>query len=67
LANFQTDFRAGRTPERSPRPELPGGVKALILQGFSPTAAVAKMPLSGYNMTYFLNAFSAPESTALTA
>ena len=29
----------------------------MILQGFSPATAVAKKPLSGYNVTYFLNAF----------
>ena len=34
-----------------------GRAKSLILQGFSPAAAVAKTTLSGYNVTYFLNAF----------
>ncbi|HEX8282381.1 MAG TPA: hypothetical protein VF588_03460 [Pyrinomonadaceae bacterium] len=29
----------------------------MILQGFQPAAGVAKKPLSGYNMPYFLNAF----------
>jgi hypothetical protein len=36
----------------------PAGVKSLILQGFYPSAPVAKKPLSGYNMSYFLNAVS---------
>jgi hypothetical protein len=58
---FRADFRAAASPgmwRTAEPPRRPSGrAKSLILQGFQPAAGVAKKPLSGYNMSYFPNAF----------
>ncbi|MCA1620769.1 MAG: hypothetical protein LC795_15970 [Acidobacteria bacterium] len=62
IGHFSARFSAGGEPQNvvpggAPVSHPPGGVKALILQGFEPAAGFAKTTLSGYNMAYFLNAF----------
>jgi len=67
---FEAVFQGGTEPEKkraggTPSRALRAG-KIVDFTGFQPAGRVAKTPLSGYNISYFLNALSAPESAALT-